>query len=67
VSIPVTVKLDLLDFFDRQLEPLVGLALDATGAGEPHRVRLEATPSIQTSLGPIRYPEPIRIEYEAGK
>ena len=66
VTVPVAVKLDLLDFFDRQLEPLVDLALTAVGAGEPHRVRLEATPSIQTRLGPIRYPEPITIEHRVG-
>jgi len=66
VTVPVTVKVDLLDFFDRQLEPLVGLALAAAGGGEPHRIRLEATPSIQTALGPIRYPQPIRIEYRVG-
>lgn len=67
VTVPVAVRLDLLDFFDRQLEPLVGLALAAAGAGEPRRLRLEATPSIETRLGPIRYPEPIRIEYEVGR
>lgn len=66
VTVPVAVKLDLLDFFDRQLRPLVDLALVAAGAGEPHRVRLEATPSIRTRLGPIRYPEPISIEYRVG-
>lgn len=66
VTVPVTVKLDLLEFFDRQLQPLVGLALAAAGAGEPHRLRLEATPSIQTPLGPIRYPEPITIQYQVG-
>lgn len=67
VTVPVIVKLDLLQFFDRQLEPLVGLALAAAGAGQPHRIRLEATPSIQTPLGSIRYPEPITIAYEVGK
>lgn len=65
-TVPVAVELDLLDFFDRQLESLANLALAAAGAGEPRRVRLEATPSIRTRLGPIRYPEPIRIEYEVG-
>lgn len=66
VTVPVAVELDLLDFFDRQLEPLVDLAVSAVGAGEPRRVRLEATPSIRTRLGPIRYPEPISIEYRVG-
>lgn len=66
VTVPVSVNVDLLDFFDRQLRPLVGLALAAAGPGDPHRVRLEATPTVQTALGPIRYPEPIRIEYQVG-
>jgi hypothetical protein len=66
VDVPVSVRLDLLDFFDGQLQDVVGLALAVAGSGEPQRVRLEATPSIQTPLGPIRYPEPIRIERQVG-
>jgi len=66
VDVPVHVRLDLLDFFDKQLDQVAGLALAVAGAGEPTRVRLEATPSIQTPLGPIRYPDPIRIEHEVG-
>ena len=66
VTVPVAGELDLLDFFDRQLEPLVDLALTAAGASEPHRVRPEATPAIRTRRGPIRYPEPITIEHRVG-
>lgn len=66
VRVPVQVELDLLEFFDDQLEAVAGLALAVAGAGEPQRVRLEATPSVQTPLGPIRYPTPIRIEGEVG-
>lgn len=66
VSVPVQVRLDLVEFFGRQLDQVAGLALAVAGAGEPTRVRLEATPSIQTPLGPIRYPDPIRIEHEVG-
>jgi hypothetical protein len=65
-NVPVRVSLDLLDFFDRQLEQVVDLALALAGRGEPQRVRLEATPSIETPIGPIRYPSPIPIEYEVG-
>ena len=67
VNVPVRVRLDLLDFFDRQLEQVVNLALALAGTGNRQRVRLEATPSIQTPLGPIRYPQPIPIEYEVGR
>jgi hypothetical protein len=66
VDVPVTVRLDLLEFFDGQLREVVNLALAVAGGGEPTRVRLEATPSIQTRLGPIRYPQPIRIEHQVG-
>lgn len=66
VDVPVLLRLDLLEFFDGQLQEVVGLALAVSGSGEPTRVRLEATPSIQTALGPIRYPQPIRIEHQVG-
>jgi hypothetical protein len=66
VTIPVRVRLDLLDFFDGSTEELVDLALALAGAEEPQEVRLEAIPSIQTPLGPMRYPSPIRIEHEVG-
>lgn len=66
VTVPVPVQLDLLEFFNDNLQQLVDLALAATGEGGPQKIRLEATPSIQTPLGPIRYPEPIRIEQTVG-
>lgn len=66
VSVPVRVSLDLLDFFDRQLEDVVNLALAAAGGGEPARIHLEAIPSVQTPLGVMRYPEPIIIGYDVG-
>jgi hypothetical protein len=66
VTVPVRVKVDLVEFFSGQLDEIAGLALAVAGAGEPHRVRLEATPVIETRLGPIRYPDPIRIEHQVG-
>lgn len=66
VDIPVRVQVDLLDFFDRQLTQVVNLGLALAGAGNRQRVRLEAIPTIQTPLGPIRYPQPIPIEYQVG-
>ena len=66
VDVPVQVRLDLLDFFDRQLEQVAALALAAAGAGEPTRIHLEAIPSVQTPIGVIRYPEPIRIGHDVG-
>ncbi len=66
VTVPVRVRLDLLEFFDRQLEDVVNLALAAAGGGEPTRIHLEAIPSVQTPLGVVRYPEPIVIGYHVG-
>ena len=66
VSVPVRVRLDLLDFFDRQLEQVANLALAVAGPGEPSRIHLEAIPSVDSPIGVIRYPEPVRIEYEVG-
>lgn len=66
VIVPVPVQLDLRKFFDEQLDGLVNLAIAASGQGGTSRIRLEATPSIQTPLGPIHYPEPIRIEEVVG-
>jgi hypothetical protein len=41
---------------------MIDLALAVAGAGgEPTRVSLRALPTIQTSIGPIRYPQPIII------
>lgn len=67
VIVPVRVEVDLIDFFGDQLVEALDLALAVAGAGEPQRVRLDATPTVETPLGPIRYPEPVRIEYEAGR
>jgi hypothetical protein len=66
-TVPLQVRLDLLDFFDGRLDQVVNLALALAGAeGARQRVRLEASPSVQTPVGPIRYPRPISIEYEVG-
>lgn len=67
VIVPVRVEVDLVDFFDDQLGQALDLALAVAGAGEPRRVRLEAVPTVETPLGPVRYPEPVRIEYGAGR
>lgn len=61
-DVPIPVELDLWDFFSGRAEDLFGLALGATGAnGQTMRLALKATPTIQTPIGPIRYPSPITI------
>lgn len=61
-DIPLAVRLDLLDFFEGSGRDLVNLVLGLAGAEAPSTsVRLRATPTIETPLGPIRYPRPITI------
>lgn len=60
VEFPVVVTLDLVNFFERSAPELVELVLATIGEGHSN-VSLRATPSVQTPLGPIRYPEPITI------
>ncbi len=66
VDVPVRVELDLLDFFNEQLPTLVDLAVALSGSGDKQRVELEAVPTIETRLGSIRYPEPIRMGFDVG-
>jgi hypothetical protein len=61
-DIPVQVELDLFDFFERSGPDLVDLALNLAGAGgAPKQVSVRASPTINTALGPITYPQPITI------
>ena len=62
VDIPIGISLNLVEFFEGNAEDLVELALSLAGqGGEPKDIALRATPIVQTSLGPIRYPNPITI------
>jgi len=62
VKIPVGVALDLFEFFDRSAGDLVKLAGGLTGVSDQAtRIRIQATPTVDTPLGPIRYPEPVSI------
>ena len=62
-QIPVDISVDLVRFFGDNLRDLVELALAVSGqeGGVAKRVMLRATPTINTPIGPIRYPEPITI------
>jgi hypothetical protein len=61
-DIPLYIELDLVNFFDRNIEDLVDLALSIAGAGgEAKNVKLRATPTVDTPVGPIEYPQPITI------
>lgn len=61
-DIPLAISLDLAEFFETNARDMIDLALAVAGAGgEPKRVALRALPTVQTAIGPIRYPEPITI------
>ena len=61
-DVPVFVEVDLWEFFGGRAEDLFGLALGATGQqGRTMNIALRARPTIQTAIGPIRYPSPITI------
>lgn len=61
-DVPISVSLDLVDFFEGSARDLFDLALDLAGrGGEPTQVALRAVPTVDTALGPIRYPQPITI------
>ncbi|MGE0158124.1 MAG: hypothetical protein AB7T31_01860 [Gemmatimonadales bacterium] len=61
-DIPIAVSLDLLDFFQGSAQDLFDLASSiANPNAPPTEVALRATPTVDTALGPIRYPRPITI------
>lgn len=60
-EIATVVSLNLLEFFDSSLPDLLNLVMAVTGTGGPQKVKLQATPTVTTVLGPIRYPRPITI------
>lgn len=60
-GVPVDVSLDLAELFDENLQQLVALATAVAGEGPPTNVKLKVQPTIQTRLGPMRYPSPITV------
>jgi hypothetical protein len=61
-EIPLTIRVNLVEFFDGSAQDLLELALSLAGAGGASKeVSLRATPTINTPLGPMRYPTPITI------
>lgn len=61
-DVPVAVRLDLLELGSGGARDLVDLALAIAGQGTASReLRLELVPTIETSLGPMRYPAPIVV------
>jgi hypothetical protein len=61
-DVPISMSVDLVDFFTGSAQDLIELALSLSGqGGSPREVTLRATPVVDTALGSIRYPQPITI------
>ena len=68
VTLPIQMELDLVQFFGGNAGDLIDLVSNLAGqGGQPKTLRLDARPTIQTSLGPIRYPGTISIEFPVGR
>lgn len=66
--IPVPIAFDLIEFVDGSATDLTELVLSlANAGGSPKNISLRAQPTIDTPLGPMRYPEPIVIGGEIGR
>lgn len=60
--VPISIELNLVEFFEGNARDLAELALSLSGqGGAPKDVTVRATPVIETAIGPIRYPRPITI------
>lgn len=65
-DVPLTVRFDLLQLGSGGARDLFDLALAIAGHGTLRKdLRLELVPTIETSLGPIRYPAPVVVRRAA--
>lgn len=62
VGIPLSMRLNLFQFFDGPVQSMVDLAASIAGvSGDPTKVSIRAVPTIDTPIGRIAYPTPITI------
>ena len=62
VDVPIGISFNLVRFFQGGARDLFETSLALAGYGtQTHRVSLRLSPTIDTALGPIRYPVPISI------
>lgn len=63
MTIPVSAGLDVLSFFEGSGQDILDLVLALTGqeGGSAKELALRIQPTIDTPLGPMRYPTPITI------
>ncbi|HEX9951926.1 MAG TPA: hypothetical protein VGB53_09180 [Rubricoccaceae bacterium] len=63
-TLPVAIEVDLVRFFGRNVSDLARLVGNISGVqSQRQAIRLVARPSLNTQLGPIRYPGTISIEF----
>ena len=61
-DVPLAVRFDLLQLANGGARDLFDLALAITGQGALRKdLRLELVPTIETSIGPMRYPVPVVV------
>lgn len=61
-TFPMTMRMNVLQFFDGPAKDIFDLAVALTGADpDAKKISLKATPTIDTPLGPMNYPSPITI------
>ncbi|MBN8587483.1 MAG: hypothetical protein J0L94_04085 [Rhodothermia bacterium] len=62
VDIPIEIKLNAVDFMEGNAQNVVELVKNLIGTGEnPVNLRLSARPTLQTPLGPFRFPNTIDV------
>ena len=67
-DVPLTVSLDLLQLGSGGARDLFDLALGIAGQGKIKKdLRLDLVPTIETALGPIRYPAPVVVRWAADR
>ena len=63
-TLPIAIEVDLVRFFGRNVSDLARLVGNISGVqSQRQAIRLVARPSLNTQLGPIRYPGTISIEF----
>lgn len=63
-DISLQIELDLVRFFDDNLQGLVNLASALAGDAPPQTLKLRVQPTVDTALGPLQYPSPITVVSE---
>lgn len=65
-DVPVSVRFDLMQLGSGGARDVFDLALAVAGQGSVAKeMRLELVPTIETSIGPIRYPSPVVVRRAA--